>query len=96
MERVAELGRRGYTVIFSTHDPNQAFSYATKVLALKDGGVMACGAPREVLSQEVLSALYGIAVMRCELETPFGARTICVPAPQSGKEESECSAGPTT
>ena len=38
MERVQQLGRQGYTIIFSTHDPNQAFSYATKVLALKDGG----------------------------------------------------------
>lgn len=43
MERVQQLGRQGYTIIFSTHDPNQAFSYATKVLALKDGGVMASG-----------------------------------------------------
>lgn len=29
MERVQQLGRQGYTIIFSTHDPNQAFSYAT-------------------------------------------------------------------
>ena len=81
------LGKQGYTVIFSTHDPNQAFSYATKVLALKDGGVMACGRPQAVLTQAVLSGLYGIPVARCCVQTPFGERTICVPAPQTHREE---------
>ena len=74
MERVKRLGQNGYTIIFSTHDPNQAFSYATKVLALKDGGVMAVGAPEAVLSR-----LYGIPVARCEMETVFGRKTICMP-----------------
>ena len=81
MERVKRLGQNGYTIIFSTHDPNQAFSYATKVLALKDGGVMAVGAPEAVLTQAVLSRLYGIPVARCEMETAFGRKTICMPVP---------------
>ena len=81
MERVKKLGQTGYTIIFSTHDPNQAFSYATKVLALKDGGVMAVGAPETVLTQAVLSRLYGIPVARCEMETAFGRKTICMPVP---------------
>lgn len=79
MQRVSKLANRGYTVIFSTHDPNQAFSYATKVLALKNGGVMACGAPGEVLSEAVLSELYNIPVMRCAVQTPAGTKTLCVP-----------------
>ena len=81
MERVKKLGQNGYTIIFSTHDPNQAFSYATKVLALKDGGVMAVGAPEAVLTEDVLSRLYGIPVARCEMETVFGRKTICMPVP---------------
>ena len=85
MERVKKLGQNGYTIIFSTHDPYQAFSYATKVLALKDGGVMAVGATETVLTEEVLSKLYGIPVARCEMETAFGRKTICMPVP--GKEE---------
>ena len=81
MERVSALAGEGFTVLFSTHDPNQAFSYATKVLALKDGGVMAVGAPETVLTQAVLSRLYGIPVARCEMETAFGRKTICMPVP---------------
>lgn len=37
MQRIEALSAGGYSVIFSTHEPNQAFRYATKVLALKDG-----------------------------------------------------------
>lgn len=62
MERVARLGREGYTVIFSSHDPNQAFRYATRALALKDGTLLADGAPVQVLTEPVLSALYGLSV----------------------------------
>lgn len=37
MQRIESLSAGGYSVIFSTHEPNQAFRYATKVLALKNG-----------------------------------------------------------
>ncbi len=62
MERIAQLGRNGYTVLFSTHEPNHAFRYATRVLTLKDGALKADGAPKEVLSEQLLSSLYGIPV----------------------------------
>ena len=47
MERVSALAGEGFTVIFSTHDPNQAFRYATQVLALQGGGVLAAGRRRQ-------------------------------------------------
>lgn len=62
MERVSELGRLGYTVIFSTHEPNQAFHYANKVIALKDGKIFTSGEPQNALTGEVLSSLYGVGV----------------------------------
>ena len=78
MERVAQLGKAGYTVIFSSHDPNQAFRYATRVLALRDGALLADGAPARVLTEEMLSALYGIrvAVRRVPLEDGDGLVSI--------------------
>ena len=62
MQRVQELGRQGYTVIFSTHEPNQSFRYATRVLALYDGRVLADGPPDTALTEELLSRLYGVGV----------------------------------
>ena len=62
MRRIQRLGEQGYTVIFSTHEPNQAFRYANRVLALSDGCVLADGRPEEALTSELLSALYGVGV----------------------------------
>ena len=62
MERVTALAGEGFTVIFSTHDPNQAFRYATRVLALQGGGVLAVGKPENALTGEMLTKLYGMAV----------------------------------
>lgn len=81
MERITELGSKGYIVIFSTHEPNQAFHYANRVLALKDGMVLTGGVPEAVLDSEVLSDLYGIGVyvgsvrageINCLVSLPFG------------------------
>jgi len=70
MQRIETLGAAGYTVIFSTHEPNQAFRYATRVLALSGGTVLADGVPGEVLTEETLSSLYriGVAVRGVEVD----------------------------
>ena len=79
MQRVAQLGADGYTVIFSSHDPNQAFRYATRVLALKNGALLADGAPAQVLTEQTLSALYGIKVAVRPIE--LGGRTMLTSVP---------------
>ena len=67
MERVSALAGEGFTVIFSTHDPNQAFRYATQVLALQGGGVLAAGRPEEALTSETLTKLYGVGMAVCSV-----------------------------
>lgn len=79
MERIEALGRAGYTVFFSTHEPNQAFRYASRVLALQNGGVAAEGAPGEVLTPEVLSGLYGVRVAVRRVEAGGREYAVCVP-----------------
>ena len=91
MERIEALGEAGYTVIFSTHEPNQAFRYAGRVLALRDGGIAADGAPGGVLTPEVLSRLYGIRVAVREVEADGERYYVCVPC--RGGEGTECSSG---
>jgi iron complex transport system ATP-binding protein len=85
MERVRALSERGYTVIFSTHEPNHALRYATTVLALKDGVVLAHGEPGAVLTQETLSSLYGIGVFVGDIEVDGKNYTVSAPY---GKAES--------
>ena len=82
MERVQQLGQTGYTIIFSTHDPNQAFSYATKVLALKDGQVLAFGKPAQVLTPELLQSLYGVPVAVTQVQAGSRVFSVCTPYAQ--------------
>lgn len=78
MQRVTKLAENGRTVLFSTHDPNQAFCYASRVLALKDGTFLSDGAPEAVLTEETLSALYGVCVALGRLDCGGAARTVAV------------------
>ena len=60
LEQVHRLSRQGYTVIQSTHNPEQAFLFADQVLAVKDGTIAAQGSPNAVMDAALISALYGI------------------------------------
>ena len=84
MQRIESLSAGDYSVIFSTHEPNQAFRYATKVLALKDGRVLAFGPPADVLTPELLEALYGVRVAVTQVLA--GGRSFSVCTPYGGEE----------
>jgi len=62
MTHIKKLTAEGYTVIQSTHNPDQTFLFADQVLAMSDGRMIRQGAPRDVLSETVISDLYGVEV----------------------------------
>lgn len=62
MQQVRFLADSGYTVILSTHNPQQALLYAHQVLAMKDGRAAAMGSPDDVMTQQLLRKLYGVEV----------------------------------
>lgn len=77
LQRVKELTHSGYTVIQSTHNPDQALLFADQVLAMKDGRVFAWGPPGEVMNEGLLKELYGVDI---SLERLFGgAVSVCIP-----------------
>ncbi len=63
LELVRELADEGYAVLLSTHNPQHALSYATRILALSGGQVAALGVPGEVLTPELVRTLYGVDVV---------------------------------
>lgn len=81
MEHVLELAGQGYTILFSTHDPNQAMLYAGRALTLRDGGVLTDGDPDSTLTEGVLETLYGIVVRKCRLPREYGGISLCLPNP---------------
>lgn len=78
LDRVKGLTRDGYTIIQSTHNPDQALLFADSVLALYDGRMIAFGHPREVINEELLRCLYGVEI---RLEPLYeGKVSVCIPA----------------
>lgn len=50
----------GLSVVMVLHDLNQAAQFSHKIIAIKDGGIYACGAPREVLTPRLFQEIYGV------------------------------------
>lgn len=78
MRTVRDLARDGYAVIQSTHDPDQAYLYSDKILALYAGQVAAFGTPQDTISNSLISTLYGVEVEVCSMRGD--EIRVCVPA----------------
>ncbi|MEA4893780.1 MAG: ABC transporter ATP-binding protein [Oscillospiraceae bacterium] len=77
MTRIKSLAQQGYTVVLSTHNPDQAFMYADKALAILDGRIAAYGPPNEVMDKDLLEELYNV---RVSVESLYNDSVrICVP-----------------
>lgn len=69
--------RAGRGVILSTHDPDQAFALNADVVLMKGGRVLHRGPPDRSLTDEHLSAVYGIPIT---VESTTSGRRVCMPA----------------
>jgi iron complex transport system ATP-binding protein len=66
---------RGLGIVMAFHDINIAASFCDEVLAMRDGLLVAAGAPEEIVTDDVLSALYGVAMRTIphpETQRPIG------------------------
>ena len=75
LREIRRLAAEGYAIVFSTHDPGQAFLAASRVLLLAQGGVLRQGTPAEVITAGNLRTVYGVEV---RVETVAGMR-VCTP-----------------
>jgi iron complex transport system ATP-binding protein len=84
---VLELVRRlhteaGRTVVMVLHDLNLAARYADRLVAMRDGRIVAAGEPGEVITEELLAEVFGLAarvipdpVAGTPLVVPIGGNT---------------------
>lgn len=75
LREIQRLAAQGYAIVFSTHDPGQAFLAASRVLLLARGGARRQGTPAEVITADNLRDVYGVEVRVAALE---GVR-VCMP-----------------
>ncbi|MEJ5913202.1 ABC transporter ATP-binding protein [Pseudokineococcus sp. 1T1Z-3] len=71
MELFTDLHHEGRTLVAVLHDLNHAARYATHLVAMRDGEVVAQGPPEEVVTEEVVGDV-------------FGLRCVVVPDPVTG------------
>ena len=77
MSRLKSLARSGYTVIQSTHNPEQAYLFSDMLLAMKDGRIISSGRPRDVMDAALIEEIYGIKAGVISLAGD--AVRVCVP-----------------
>ena len=78
LELLSELNReRGYTLAAVLHDLNQACRYATHLIALRDGKIVAEGAPKEIVTPALIEAIYGLRCMI--IDDPVANTPLVVP-----------------
>lgn len=77
LSKVRALTEEGYAILQSTHNPEQAYLFSHEILAMKDGSVLARGAPEEVLTAGLVRDLYGVEV---EVESLRNDKMrVCIP-----------------
>ena len=78
LEQARALAKEGYTVIQTTHHPEQSYMYSDRILTIQNGRVLTEGRPEEVLTEKTIHALYGVDV---DIVSLYGDRArICIPA----------------
>lgn len=78
LEQIRALAREGYTVIQTTHNPEQSYLFSDRILALQGGRILLEGTPAQVLTRETIRALYGV---EAEVVKLYNDRArVCIPA----------------
>ncbi len=62
LQQARSLAQEGYTVIQTTHHPEQSYLFSDRILAVQNGQILTQGTPAQVLTQETMKLLYGVDV----------------------------------
>lgn len=76
----ALIRRGGLGVIMTTHDPNNALSYGSRVAAIDRQGVVRLGSPGSVITEEYLLSTYAVRTEIARVTVSGGGeRRVCLP-----------------
>ena len=65
-------GQRGLTVIAALHDLNHAAQFADRLAVMREGRLVTCGRPGDVLTPDLIRSVFGVTA---EVETDAGGST---------------------
>ena len=80
LKEVRKLADDGYTVIMSTHNPDQAFMFGNKTVIIKDGKVLREGRTQDIINDQVLKEVYHIDLDLVDVKSKKGREyKVCLP-----------------
>ncbi|MEV5989021.1 ABC transporter ATP-binding protein [Streptomyces sp. NPDC052051] len=84
LDLCAELHeQQGRTLVAVLHDLNHAARYATHLIALRDGRVVAEGPPKDIVTAELVEEVFGL---RCQIiDDPETGTPLVVPAARTAR-----------
>ncbi|WP_151719466.1 ABC transporter ATP-binding protein [Gemmobacter serpentinus] len=77
LDLLARLNREGRTIVAVLHELNLAFRYATHLIAMRDGAVIAEGAPPEIVTAELIHQVFGLSAL--VMDDPLTGRPMIIP-----------------
>lgn len=77
LDLLHDLNEQGRTVVMVLHDLNQACRYAHHLVAMREGRIVAQGAPADVMTEEMVGKVFRLA---CRIASdPVTGSPLCVP-----------------
>ena len=85
LDLCADLHEQGRTIVAVLHDLNQACRYATELVVMRDGALVAQGPPAQVITPALVEQVFG---MPCRvMDDPETGTPMVVPASRSRRRE---------
>lgn len=63
LDLLSDLNDEGRTIVAVLHDLNHACRYASHLVAMKDGAIVAAGRPAEVVTAELVETIFNLSAM---------------------------------
>ena len=63
LELLSKLNAEGRTVVAVLHELNLAFRYAHHIVAMRDGRIVATGAPAKIVSEELMREVFDLSAL---------------------------------
>lgn len=84
LEMLARLNRAGRTVVAVLHELNLAFRYATHLIAMREGQIIATGAPDAIVTQDLIRKVFDLPAL--VMPDPLTARPMVIPCPRAADQ----------
>ncbi|SED83810.1 ABC transporter ATP-binding protein [Rhodobacter sp. 24-YEA-8] len=84
LEMLARLNRAGRTVVAVLHELNLAFRYATHLIAMREGQIIATGAPDVIVTEDLIRQVFDLPAL--VMPDPLTARPMVIPCPRAGDQ----------